>query len=113
MDLAHDPGFRKSHKVQLRVFTLTCCCLCVMMTITGRAGGVRRLPEREQEERREREEKERGRGKCSKGKRRKLGKRRGSGAQGVKLGVQKNRSLLCCVVLGKALSLSELRLPRL
>lgn len=82
MDLAHDPGFRKSHKVQLRVFTLTCCCLCVMMTITGRAGGVRRLPEREQEERREREEEERGRGKCSKGKRRKLGKRRGSGAQG-------------------------------
>ena len=26
MDLAHDPGFRKSHKVQLRVFTLSCYC---------------------------------------------------------------------------------------
>ena len=26
MDLVHDVGFRESHEVQLRVFTLSCCC---------------------------------------------------------------------------------------
>lgn len=83
------------------------------MPITGRAGGGRRLPEKEQEERREREEEEGAGGKCSKEARRKFRKRRGSGAQGAELGVQKDCTLLCCVVLGKALSLSELWLPRL
>jgi len=112
--LSSRPGIQEKPQSKAKsLHSLLLFVLCVMMTITSRAGGVRRLPKKEQEERREREEEEGGAGKSSKGKRRQLGKRRGSGAQDAELGVQKNCSLLCCVVLGKALSPSELRLPRL
>ena len=112
--LSSRPGIQeKPRSTAKSLHSLLLFVLCVMMIITSRAGGVRRLLEKEQEERREREEEEGGGGKCSKGKRRQLGKRRGSGAQDAESGVQKNGLLFCCVVLGKALSPSELRLPRL
>ena len=112
--LSSRPGIQeKPRSTAKSLHSLLLFVLCVMMIITSRAGGVRRLPEKEQEERREREEEEGGGGKCSKGKRRQLGKRRGSGAQDAELGVQKNGLLFCCVILGKALSPPELRLPRL